>query len=53
MMKTWFLIFVPIAFVACTYTVNLVHTEGMASDVVDETNTPSTTLTVPIAPTAV
>lgn len=35
---------------ACTYAVTNVHTQGEASDVVDETasNTPSTSLTVPL-----
>jgi len=28
----------------CTYTITLVHTEGHASDVVDETSTPSTSI---------
>ncbi len=37
-------------FTGCTYAITMVHTEGMASDVVDETasNTPSTSLSVPI-----
>lgn len=30
---------------SCTYSITMVHTEGQASDVVDETQTPSTTLT--------
>lgn len=36
----------------CTYSITQVHTEGQASDVVDETatNTPSTSLTLPIKP---
>jgi hypothetical protein len=41
----------PIFLSACTYSITMVHTEGTATDVVDETNTPSTTvspnLTVP------
>ena len=48
----------PIAVVslaACTYSITQVHTQGQASDVVDETTTPSTTVTptvnVPISPT--
>jgi hypothetical protein len=45
-MKPWFLIFVPIFFVACNYTIALVHTEGTASDVVDDVSTP--TISVPI-----
>lgn len=34
----------------CTYSITMVHTEGQATDVVDETatNTPSTSLTLPI-----
>ena len=36
---------------ACTYTITQVHTEGAASDVVDDTDTitPSTNITVPIS----
>lgn len=36
---------------ACTYSVTLVHTQGIASDVVDETatNSPSTSVTAPIS----
>lgn len=35
----------------CTYSVNVVHTQGTASDVVDETDsvTPNTSLSVPIS----
>jgi len=37
----------------CTYTVNLVHTQGQASDVVDDASMPSTsivpTVTIPTA----
>lgn len=35
---------------ACTYSVILMHTEGQASDMVDETDTitPTTNLTVPV-----
>lgn len=37
----------------CTYSITMVHTEGIASDVVDETatNTPSTSVVVPLSPT--
>ena len=28
----------------CTYSVNLIHSEGSASDIVDENQTPSTTI---------
>lgn len=36
---------------ACTYSITMVHTEGTASDVVDETatNTPSTSVSVPVS----
>jgi hypothetical protein len=36
---------------SCTYSITMVHTEGQASDVVDETatNTPSTSVTVPVS----
>ena len=37
---------------SCTYSVTLVHTSGLASDVIDETSTPSTsvspTINVPV-----
>jgi len=35
----------------CTYSITMVHTEGTASDVVDETatNTPSTSVSVPVS----
>jgi len=34
---------------ACTYSITMVHTEGEASDVVDETatNTPTTKVSIP------
>jgi hypothetical protein len=36
-----------LCFTSCTYSITMVHTEGTASDVVDETatNTPSTSVT--------
>ena len=38
----------------CTYSITMVHTEGEAQDVVDETatNTPSTRVSVPISGTS-
>lgn len=35
----------------CTYSITMVHTQGEATDVVDETatNTPTTSLTVPVS----
>lgn len=39
---------------SCTYTINLVHTDGQASDVVDETCTPTAdikpVIQVPLTP---
>lgn len=39
---------------SCTYSITMVHTEGQATDVVDEQQTPSTkvspTLTIPVKP---
>lgn len=42
-----FLMISTLCFVACTYSITMVHTEGTATDVVDETatNTPSTSVT--------
>lgn len=39
-----------ISFTGCTFSLTIVHTEGTASDVVDETSavTPSTNITVPL-----
>lgn len=36
---------------ACTLTMNMVHTQGQADDVVDETttNTPSTSVSAPVS----
>lgn len=38
----------------CTYSITMVHTEGTATDVVDETatNTPSTTVSIPVSATS-
>ena len=38
----------------CTYSITLVHTEGTATDVVDETatNTPTTSVSVPVSATS-
>ena len=50
MIKT-ILAFLIFSLSSCTYTITQVHTQGTASDVVDEvsTNTPSTSLTVPVS----
>lgn len=36
----------------CTYSITMVHTEGVASDVVDETDniSPSTNIKIPVKP---
>jgi hypothetical protein len=43
-------LFIAPCFTFCTYSVTMVHTEGQATDVVDETatNTPTTTATIPV-----
>lgn len=45
-------IYSTLALTSCTYSITMVHTEGTATDVVDETatNQPSTSVTVPITP---
>ena len=49
-------VIIPFIFIlhACTYSITMVHTEGTASDVVDETatNTPnvSPTIKIPVVP---
>lgn len=35
-------------FSGCTYSITMIHTEGTASDVVDETDTPSITAPIPL-----
>lgn len=49
MMKKIFPFGIFLILVSCTYSITLVHTEGEARDVVDETaaNTPSTSFTLP------
>ncbi len=44
-------IMMMILLTGCTYSITMVHTEGQATDVVDETatNTPSTSVSVPIS----
>lgn len=39
---------------SCTYSITMVHTEGTATDVVDEvaTNSPSTSLKIPVSATS-
>lgn len=52
LMKNYPLIFILFfTLTACTYSITMVHTEGQASDVVDETatNTPSTSISPTVA----
>jgi len=39
--------------VGCTYSINMVQTDGSAEDVVDETQTPSTSISATIPASAV
>lgn len=43
-----------ICLTGCTYSITQVHTQGQASDVVDETatNTPSTSVSIPVSATS-
>lgn len=46
-----FLLNLTFILTGCTYSITMVHTEGQATDVVDETasNTPSTSVSVPVS----
>lgn len=44
------IIILMITLTGCTYSIKLIHTEGTATDVVDETSTPSAELNIPIKP---
>ncbi len=46
------LIFLLAILSSCTYSITMVHTEGEAQDIVDETatNTPSTSISLPFKP---
>lgn len=41
-------LFLPIIMTGCTYTIALAHTQGSASDVIDDTSSPRGALTFPI-----
>ncbi len=43
------LVVLPLILTGCTYSISLAHTEGQASDVIDDTDsvTPSTNVTIP------
>lgn len=46
-------LFVLIALISimasCTYSINMIHTQGTASDVVDENQTPTADISAPIS----
>lgn len=46
-----FCLFINLILCSCTYSITLVHTQGQATDVVDETatNTPSTSVSIPVS----
>lgn len=43
-------LFIAVVCTACTYNISLAHTEGTASDVIDDISTPTanTTATIPL-----
>jgi len=43
-MKYLMCVFIPFLLCACTYSITMVHTEGTADDIVDESSTPSTSI---------
>jgi hypothetical protein len=43
-MKKIMLLLAMLALSGCTYSITMVHTEGTASDVVDDTDTPTSTI---------
>ena len=43
-MKKTMLFLAMLALSGCTYSITMVHTEGTASDVVDETSSPTSTI---------
>ena len=43
-MKKTMLLLAMLALSGCTYSITMVHTEGSASDVVDETSTPTSSV---------
>lgn len=46
-MKYLAIIYIALMMTACTYSITQVHTEGQASDVVDEPVTTTPTFTIP------
>jgi hypothetical protein len=50
-MKTLMCLLACLVMVGCTQTMTMVHTQGMADDVVDETSSATATPTTTISPT--
>ncbi len=50
-MKVLISFIVAILMTSCTYSISMAHTEGLASDVIDETSTitPQTSISVPVS----
>ena len=50
-MRSLLILCIALMLAGCTYSITMVHTEGEASDVVDETatNTPTTRVTLPVS----
>ncbi len=49
-MKTITSLLIILSLLSCTYNISMVHTEGTASDVIDETNANTPTVTATIKP---
>lgn len=49
-MKIFFSLFICANLCACTYNVTMAHTEGAATDLIDETNENTPTVTATIKP---
>jgi hypothetical protein len=52
-MKTTISLLTCLSLCACTYNISMVHTEGTASDVIDETNANTPTVTATIKPAGI
>jgi len=48
MIKYLVAILFALSFVSCTYSITMVHTQGRAKDVIDDTDTPTANVTTEI-----